>query len=259
MDTFNKLTVRLQQHVWCLLGLAALLIFWLVAFSLTGKGSDIASWVSILFAVVVIVYMLIQGHDMRNLVEEGHRLMAEKAGTMVDTAGEMAKKTDLMSELMVKLFKTPEVEHVQPGAVEPFETDKLRFNASNARDVTLLVLYAAAQASRLAKQLPLRNVLAHAADLGLEGEKDPKFLEEVINNLVHGARGTLLAIECFLEPDSLIYGDGTNMEIKNLPPGFEQHISKELTMRVTEIPVSSKYKHYIETNRQNIDACFEES
>lgn len=253
MEPFDKLTVKMKSHVWCIIFFSALMIFWITAFSVSGKGDNIASWLSILFAVVVIVYMLIQGHGMRNLVEEGHRLMAEKVGT---TAEKVAERVDSMNKTASALLSRLEEPATKISNVESLESDKLRFNASNAKSHTLLTLYAAVQSSKFGKPILIDNLTNIINEAQKQGRLDNP---TVALFFTFGLRGILLGLECFLEPHSIIPGRRTwSYEVKNLPPEFEEHISKELTRRATEPPVTPEYTDYIESAKRNIDAYFAE-
>jgi len=62
-------------------------IAWLTAFFYDGRGSDIASWLSIVLAILVFVYMFYQHaqserntSEMRGLIHKGQQIIVEKAG-----------------------------------------------------------------------------------------------------------------------------------------------------------------------------------
>ncbi len=247
MELFDKLTVKMKSHIWCVIFFSALMIFWIVAFSVSGKGDNIASWVSILFAVVVIVYMLIQGHEMRNLVEEGHRLMAEKTGKVAESAKSISER---LSEFLQ--FREPPPSKI--SEIQPLRTRKLHINV-DTRIVTVLVLYACAQSCKFDKQMSLKKVgaiILHAFEM-------TKIDDTALSLSAWANIGILFGVESFLEPVRVITGENIwDAKVENLPPDFEELIVEELTRRATKKPVSSKYADKIDSAKRNIDAYFAE-
>ena len=185
MEPLDKLTVKLKSHVWCIILFSALMIFWIIAFSFSGKGDNTASWQSILFAVVVIVYMLIQGHEMRNLVEEGHRLMAEKFGAVEESAKKF--------EAIAKLLESTE----QPTTVSvPPSEHKYELNASISTCIILYMFYAVSRSYVLKKSVSLRNLVKNMYP---DNEKTSDAMYWI-------GQGILRSLESFLEKGSLEIG-----------------------------------------------------
>ena len=61
----------LQNHIYCVIAVLLLVIFWILAFIQADLGPHIASWVSILLAIVAIVYAFLQGVHTHSVVESG--------------------------------------------------------------------------------------------------------------------------------------------------------------------------------------------
>lgn len=87
----------MKRHIWCVITITAILLLWLFTLSF-GKDVNLVSHlsltsavVSIVLAVIVIVYMYFQDQrssqnitEMRNLVDQASRAMTDKADLMAD-------------------------------------------------------------------------------------------------------------------------------------------------------------------------------
>lgn len=242
---FEKLTSRLQKHVWCAIFFMGLLIFWLAAFIYDGKGSDWASWLSILLAVIVVVYMFLQTHrseqnlsEMRHLISEGQQLMTEKAGVLAEKAvsieGSMA--------LIHSLVQSP-TQDIAPQ--EPLKKTKFELNISGMSNYALLVMYSLVKAQNQKKPLPVR-LLAFI-------ERSERQHERIFDIAYGVAFGIARGFQCFLE--AVIWSEGWELKVKTLPAGVESHISSHIT---TQRESSLSAEAYFERNIKQIDAYFEE-
>jgi hypothetical protein len=204
-------------------------MFWIVAFAIGGRAGDSAAWVSIILAVVVIVYMFYENSrsernltDMRGLIDQGHRLMAEKAGTMTETAGALAERTDALMSF-VGATRLQQKESVEAG---PLEGEPLRFNLSSCHELTLVVLYGVARADKESRVIRPASI---AVRLGESFEKgDIRDFCDIVNAYF---LGILSLLTCILEPDRLVWLPKGRFKVNKLPNSLVTYILEQADKR----------------------------
>jgi len=221
------------------MALAAILIFWIAAFSISDRGGDIASWVSILFAIIVVMYMLIQGHDMRNLISQGQALLETK---MSETTTAVASQADAL-QLLFKSSVLPQQTKEKPVRAE---VNKVPFNPSRFPPSGLVSLYVLQKASQEAKNIQSED-LARAFWAGTATNPAILFtthgyilgviyaVESVFESIKISSRGKgvsrRLTVEKFPEGCCESIGD----EIKKLRPGRPGYPKKFWSVRLANI------------------------
>ncbi len=60
MEKWDKIKKWFYTHAGCVIAVMLIFLGWYIAFTCVGRAADIASWTSIILAVVVIIFMIIQ-------------------------------------------------------------------------------------------------------------------------------------------------------------------------------------------------------
>lgn len=233
MDILDKLTDKLRKHVWCIVAFAAMLIFWIIVFSVSEKGADIASWVSILFAIIVIMYMLIQGHEMRNLIEQGHRIM--EAGT-----GKLERKFDLLG------FggPAPPTESIDPEELKM--APQLQLNTMTCFWFPLLVLYAIVKAYEAGRPLHIPKL---ATIIFERSAKDRVRGQEI------AVFGAIITLSCFLKPESI--SELLNLEevrVNQLPASLVAYVPPAVQKRIEDL--TTRDRNRLRASKEAVDQWF---
>jgi Ca2+/Na+ antiporter len=246
-EIMSKLSTKLKEHVWCVIFFMGLLMFWLAAFIYYGKGSDWVSWLSILLAVIVVVYMFLQTHrseqnlsEMRHLISEGQQLITEKAGVL-------AEKASSIEVLVQSLEQLPAQNIASQGALKEttFELD-----VSGLPGYPLLVLYSLVKAQNQKKLLSLRALASIAASS--EAKKDREYAFNIAYSMTSGL---INGLQCFLREITWAKGSRNKFRVKTLPASVESHILSYITVfKKLEDPHA---KTYFEEHTKKIDAYFE--
>jgi len=244
-----------KKDLYWVISFAALALIAIITFWLGGKGNEIVSYisfasalVSIVLALVAIFYSIVQNvnsqqniGEMRTLVSEASRMMAEKAGTMADQAISMEKSVRLLIETPTK----------DSGHSEPLGDEKFNYDASNSSTVMLLFLYYLAKCYELNKILDLKPIAAF-----IESTEKPT-IEDITQYMFFGI-GIIKGMECFLEPNSIAYPKEYNeVEIRKLPSGFQENISNIINSRIQESHSEPSEKTKLEIGMKKINAHVE--
>lgn len=251
-EELKKLTETLRRHVWCIIILALLFVFWLTAFFYAGKGNDIASWLSIILAILVIVYMFYQNarseqntSEMRGLIHRGQQIIEEKAGVMTDEARVM-RETGLA---LIEKFQ-PEV----GGESEPFEGPSFQFDVSSVGKGLLLVLYCIAKSCERQKRIYFKEIMPLIFE---EDELDST--ENAVDSTI--AYSVTSVLSCLFEPESIIFHDVSErefpqIEVKNLPANFAKYVSDEIKKRIKNPSTKPENKSFYQDAVQAVDDYF---
>jgi hypothetical protein len=223
----NRLTEILKRHIWCVIAIAAIILLAIITESfskdvnLVSHLSLASAIVSIVLAVIVIVYMYFQDQrssqnitEMRKLIDEGHRTMTDKAGLMIDKAQSI--------ENIARLMQSP-----SPGSkpdTPPLEIlERLKLDVSVYSRSGLLVLYSLAKSHELRKTMSW-NVISRL--LYKENES------WAIQVQVHGL-GIIQSFEAFLRHEYLT-SSNEQIRVKKLPDGFAESVIAELNHRIKD-------------------------
>ncbi len=245
----GKLTAILQKHVWCIITFAIFCVFWVVTLTFVGKAGDIASWASLLFAFVVIVYMFYQHNQseqsravIKNEVGDGIHKMTEIAEQLTKRAGAISEDTKTIQQLM-EPFQTS----VPYDKEKPSLKDKtFEFNASHCGGGGLMVMYSFAMCQEHNKPFKPDEVRGMIVWPG-EGVSKKEFQVFMF--------GVAMGLQGFLEPKSMTFS-GEIGEIKNLPPNFKDHLLNEIQRRIEDVTVVSSDKLMYKQSLEQIDAYF---
>lgn len=233
----DKLTDKLGRHLWCVIGLIGLLMFWIVVFSVSGKGADIASWVSILFAIIVVTYMLIQGHEMRNLIEKGHRIIETRTGEWTQ---ELNRALSLGAA-----GSTSQVGDEEQAAGTP----QLPLNTATCLWLPLLVFYAVVKAYQSGR--PIRS--ARIAKIFFEVRHEEDYVLTMTEE--HLVVGIILGLSSFLQPGSIELMR-REVNIKKLPPPFVSHLPTAIQNRIDDPNMSEPERERLQAFKDEIDRDF---
>jgi len=244
-----------KKDLYCVIAFAVLALIAIITFWLGGKGNEIVSYisfasaiVSIVLALVAIIYSIIQNvnsqqniGEMRTLVSEASRIITEKAGTLADQAMSMEKVVGQLLETSTKVS----------GPTTPLTDEKFSFDASNASDVVILLFYYLAKCNELNKLMDLESIAAL-----IESPKKPT-IDAIYQYMFFGI-GILNSMECFLESKSIVNQEASNeVEIRKLPPGFQENISSIITSRMQDSRSKPSEKTKLEIGMKKIDALVE--
>ena len=220
----------MKRHIWCVITIAAIILLAIITLSF-GKDVNLVSHlsltsavVSIVLAVIVIVYMYFQDQrssqnitEMRKLIDEGHRTMTDKAGLMVDKALSMEQQ---MTEL-IQSSPADSKPTTPPSEIK----ETFRFNASVYSRGGIIVLYSLMKSYEVKKPISWRRISG--------------LIEEDKNNArayCYYSFGLIQSLEAFLKKGDLIWSV-EQQEVKKLPDGFKKSIDDEIHNRL------EKYKN----------------
>jgi len=216
----------LKRHIWCVITIAAIILLAIITLSF-GKDVNLVSHlsltgavVSIVLAVIVIVYMYFQEQrssqnitEMRRLIDEGYRTMTDKAGLMVDKAQSIEQQ---MSGLMQS--PSPDSKPTTP----PLEIkESLQLDVSVYSRAGLLILYS------LARSYELRKPMSSEEISGLLYEENKAWAIQV---QMHSF-GIIQSFKAFLGHEYIESAD-EKIRVKNLPDGFAESVIAELDKRI---------------------------
>ena len=214
----NRLAEILKRHIWCVITIAAIILLTLITLSF-GKDVNLVSHlsltsavVSIVLAVIVIVYMYFQDQrssqnitEMRGLIDEGYRTMTDKTSLMTDKVLSMERQ---MAEL---IQPSPEDSKQITQTLEIKET--LKFDVSVYRDLGVLIFYVLVKSHEFHKPISLWKIS------NLIYKENILFAKQ----LFYYSYGVTQSLLAFLGKDSM---DITirKQEVKKLPDGFKESI-----------------------------------
>ena len=220
----NRLAEILKRHIWCVITIAAIILLALITLSF-GKDVNLVSHlsltgavVSIVLAVIVIVYMYFQEQrssqnitEMRRLIDEGYRTMTDKADLMVG-------RTQSLEQMMAGLTQPPADSDTTTSLLETQET--LRFDVSVYGYWGLMVLYSLEKSHELDKLMSIKSI----SEL-LEGNT------VWATSLRHYSFGIILSFRAFLGEDCIAFSL-EQQKVKKLPGSFKGSITAQIDKRI---------------------------
>lgn len=234
----NKLAEILKRHIWCVIIIAVIMLLSLITLSF-GEDVDLVSHlslasaiVSIVLAVIVIIYTFFQNQrssqniaEMKNLIDEGYRTMTDKADLMVN-------QTQSLEQMMTGI--------TQPPADGKQISTPLVLQGGGTLDVSvygywgLLTLYSLAKSHELEKPMSMKSISRLT-----EEEKDAS-----LRFWCYGT-GAIQSIQAFLGEDNLIYSH-EQQEVKKLPDGFKKSVTAQIDSRLEKYKDEGKDENYTE-------------
>jgi len=206
--------------------LAGLLLLFILSFFYGGRGgaelSFAATLISIILAVVAIIYSIVQGNDsqrnmgeMRGLMSEASRLISAKAD---EVAGSAKSLTDLMTDL--SRFRRGPGE--APGQERTCLTTQMSLDLSRLSDLSVVALYALVKSKECDKPVDV-------SELGRIVNPVPQeYKQSFISFAFLGISQVCWA---FWGHDAFETRDITTVAVKQLPDGFGECIHAEVKAR----------------------------
>ncbi len=224
--TINKLSTKLKEHVWCVMAFAALLLLAVITYWLGGKGNEIVSYVgfasavvSIILAVIVIVYTFYQTNRSEQNISEMRRLIDEGYHTMTDKADLIVKQTESLEQAMAGITQPPtDSDTISAPLTLIKEAGTLDLAAYSKGG--LLVLYSLAKSYELRKPISWKAISAELFK-GKEGQTKVT---------CYYGFGVIQSFRAFLGRDDLIWS-AEQQELKRLPDGFKEDVIAEIDLR----------------------------
>jgi len=220
----KKLAEILKRHIWCVMIIAVILFLWLFTLSfskdvnLVSHLSLTSAVVSIVLAVIVIVYMYFQDQRSSENITEMRRLIDEGYQTMTDKASLVAEKAQLIDQRMAGLIQSPPTD--SKPTTPPLETgEPLQFNASALSIAGLLVLHSVTKSYETRKPMSWKVV----SSLIEESETSE------VSYRYYGF-GLFQCLKAFLGQGDIVWSL-EQQEIKKLPDGFKKVIGDEINTR----------------------------
>lgn len=232
----NRLAEILKQHIWCVITIAAIILLALITLSF-GKDVNLVSHlsltsavVSIVLAVIVIVYMYFQGQrssqnitEMRKLIDEGHRTMTNKASLMVD-------KAQSMEQIMMAGI-------IQPPADSDATSTPLVLQEGKALDISaysnigLLTLYSLVKSYEFRKPISIDEILKSAVD---------NYIQMSLFSI-----GVIHSLRAFWGKDYITVSS-KQQELKKLPDGFKESVTSHINKRLKKSKDGGRDEDYAE-------------
>ena len=226
----------MKRHIWCVIIIAAIILLAIITISfskdvnLVSHLSLTSAVVSIVLAVIVIVYMYFQGQqssqnitEMRKLIDEGHRTMTNKANLMVD-------KAQSMEQIMMTGI-------IQPPADSDATSTPLVLQEGKALDISvysnigLLTLYSLAESYEFRKPISITEIFKSAVD-----------------NYVYMSLfsvGVMHSLRAFWGKDYITIST-KQQELKKLPDGFKESITEHIEKRLKKYKDEGRDEDYDE-------------
>lgn len=251
----NRLAEILKRHIWCVITIAAIILLALITLSfgedvnLVSHLSLTSAVVSIVLAVIVIVYMYFQDQrssqnitEMRKLIDEGYRTMTDKASLMVDKAQSIEQT---MMGGITQLSPADSQPIPQPLEIQ----EPLQFDVSVYKDLGILILYALVKSHELGKPMSLWKI----SNLIFKENKP------LAKQLFYYSYGAIQSLRAFLGRDDLILSY-EQQELKKLPDGFKESIITRLDNILENHKGKEENKEYafLEDSRDLIDNYFDD-
>jgi len=244
----NRLAEILKRHVWCVITIAAIILLALITLSF-GKDVNLVSHlsltsavVSIVLAVIVIVYMYFQDQrssqnitEMRRLIDEGYRTMTDKADLMVN-------RTQSLEQMMGGITQPPSDSDTTTSLLETQEM--LRVDVSVYGQWGLMVLYALAKSHELEKPMSMKSI----SELLYKS----KSWATTLRNYSYGI---ILSFRAFLGKDSVAFSV-EQQEVKILPDGFKESITAQIS-KLLEDENNITVKQWLKRSIRIIDNYFD--
>lgn len=218
----NRLAEILKRHIWCVITIAAIILLALITLSF-GKDVNLVSHlsltsavVSIVLAVIVIVYMYFQGQrssqnitEMRRLIDEGHRTMTDKANLMVD-------KAQSMEQIMMAGTAQPPDDRDTTSTPLVLEDGKT-LDISHYSNMGLLALYSLVKSYEFRRPISIFEVLKLAVD-------NPAQMSLFSIGIIHSLRA-------FWGKDYVTVSS-KQQELKKMPDGFKEAVTTQIDKRI---------------------------
>ncbi len=241
-------TKRLKEHVWCIVIIAAIILLALITLSFS-KDANLVSHlsltgavVSIVLAVIVIVYMYFQDNrslqnitEMRNLVLQASEVMAEKA----DTVSQEAQSIGDVVKQLIEITAVKGEEEVEPQDIQ------LQPEITRITSHILIILYCLGKTYDCSKKIP-SSLLTEA--LFPESDDTRGQLGYVL--------GVITYLQCLWGHKNIEWHEENNKIVykaNKIPKGLSGDVLKEINRRIAK-DVS---KEKLEGARERIDAYFE--
>lgn len=249
----DKLAEILKRHVWCIIILAAIL---LLSVTVLSFGADVSlvshlslasAVVSIVLAIIVIIYMYFQDSRSSQNITEMKGLIDQASRTMTDKAGLIADRAQSMEQIMKEGMIQPLSESSEP-TTPPLEINEtLRFNFSAYGYMGLLVLYSLAKSYEFKKPMSWGDI----------SKLIDKEAAVEITYLYYGF-GVIQSFNAFLDKGDSVYST-EQQEIKKIPEGFEESVRAEINERLKTYKNRGDDNSYDELKnaRDAIDNYFE--
>jgi hypothetical protein len=234
MEMLDQLTAWLRRNVWCFVVAALLTIFWMAAFWYAGQGAAIATWLSIILAVVVIIYTFFETYrsgqrlsEMRELVREGQDILAIKAD-------ELKTETKSMKEIQQKIFddlqKGPNLTEKTGPPVGP----QFRLNIAACKWGQLFGLYCIAKSSKTKHPLDMEALIN-----AIYPNPDITRGSNMYNAMMWQLLGVFVGISCFLEPNSVLVSPNS-LKVTKFPNDVADLLSENIQQQLDDPDMSAK-------------------
>ena len=232
----NKLADILKRHIWCVITIAAIILLALITLSF-GKEVNLVSHlsltsavVSIVLAVIVIVYMYFQDQrssqniiEMRKLIDEGHRTMTAKASLMVDKAQSIEKI------MMGGIIRSPADTDTTSTALVLQEGATLDISVYS--NMALLTLYSLIKSYEFRKPISIMDILESA----VHNHEDMSLF----------SLGIIISLRAFWGKDYVTLS-AKQQELKKLPDGFKESVIAEINKTLKYYKDKGKDEDYAE-------------
>lgn len=217
----NNLTEFLKQHIWCVITIAAIMLLAIITLSF-GKDVNLVSHlsltsavVSVILAIIVIVYMYFQDQrssqyvtDMRRLVDQASRAMTDKADLMVDQARSL-------EQMMSGVSRSPAYSDTTSTPLVLPEGGT--FDVSLFSNIALITLYSLVKSHELRKTVLIDDVIEVAV-----------YKSTDLSSFAHGL---IQSLQAFLGVD-YVGGTYNRPEVKKLPDGLKEAVTANIEERL---------------------------
>lgn len=254
MEILDQLTAWLRRNVWCFVVATLLTIFWMAAFWYAGQGAAIATWLSIILAFIVIIYMFFENYrsgqrlsEMRELVREGQDILAIKAD-------ELKTETKSMKELQEEFTRQfPDLQKglFVAGKTEPSKGPKFRLNIAACSWNQLFALYCTSKLSKSSKSKHTLDIEALINAISPHPEIITKGTS-VYNAFVWQYIGIFMGISCFLERGSLSVSPN-RLIVRKFPNDAADLISETIQQQLDDPDMSAAQQERFKKIKDAID------
>ena len=208
------------------------------------KGSDtdrlsiVSSTLSIVLAVVVVIFSLLHAVDMKDLVREAWQRVEKQSE---ETSRDIAEISDQVKSLS-EGAKAPAMD---TGTVS--EADRGQFDPKNVSWMSLIALYCISKAHEKSTEIDL-IYLSYEIDATLKQKLNTEYTTQGVYALLEGV---IYGVMCFL-PEGDIVCTQSFATVKTLPPNFSESVNN----RIDQERVVERGKLIFGTLCPVIDECF---
>ena len=231
----QKLSVKLQDHMWCVVIVFSVLLLAVITFWLGGKGNEIVSYVgfaaaicSIVLAVIAIIFSILYSirsqenvGEMRRLVDEGYALIRQ-TGQDISSKAERLEESAKVIEQMGKSAPSEKTKKVG------IPSDIYQHLIPTCSNGGLVVFYIVAKCNEKKKRVSLQT-LATRFPVN-------KVTESYFLGFCTAAMGMLVDL---LEPGTIVENGGYRVE--KLPKDFQELVFKTIALRRPESEFLQEY------------------